>query len=79
MPTKVKTQKDYLLTEVTIELPASVAELDAIMKATKASAKVTVLYNEGSILGINVEQKKKASDLNSGKMRDLLGVQTTSL
>lgn len=79
MTTKVKTQKDYLLTEVTIELPADLSELDAIMKATKATGKIVVVYNEGGVLGINVEQKTKASDSNSVKVRDILGVTTKTL
>lgn len=79
MATKVKTQKDYLLTEVTIELPASLTELDAIMKATKATGKIVIVYNQGGILGINVEQKTKATDSNSVKVRDILGISTTYL
>jgi len=79
MPTKVKTQKDYLLTEVTIELPADLAELDAIMKATKATGKIVIVYNMGGILGINVEQKTKANEGESAKVRSLLGVQTKEL
>lgn len=79
MATKVKTQKDYLLTEVTIELPADLSELDAIMKTTKATGKIVVVYNEGGVLGINVEQKTKASESNSVKVRDILGVMTKTL
>ena len=79
MPTKVKAQKDYLLTEVTIELPANVAELDGIMRARKASGKLVVLYQDGGIVGVNVEQKKKATESESVKVRDLLKVDTKTL
>lgn len=79
MPTKVKTQKDYLLTEVSIELPANLGELDAIMKATKATGKIVALYNHGGLVGVNIEQKTKTTGTESGKVRDLLGVETKSL
>lgn len=79
MPAKVKTQKDYLLTEVTIELPANLSDLDAIMRATKATGKIVALYSQGGLLGINVEQRTKASDIVSEKIRDLLGVVTKTL
>lgn len=79
MPAKVKTQRDYLLTEVTIELPASLADLDAIMRTTKATGKIVAVYNQGGLLGINVEQRTKATDVISEKIRDLLGVGTKTL
>lgn len=79
MPTKVKAQTDYLLTEVTIQLPADLSELDAIMKSTKATGKIVVVYNQGGVLGINVEQKTRATDRDSAKVRDILGVETTTL
>ncbi len=79
MPTKVKTQKDYLLTEVSIELPADLGELDAIMRATKATGKIVVVYNQGGILGINVEQKTRANESDSEKVRGILGVETKVL
>lgn len=79
MPTKIKTQKDYLLTEASIELPADLAELDSIMKASKATGKIVIVYNMGGILGINVEQKTKASDSEAAKVRGLLGVSTKEL
>lgn len=79
MPTKVKTQKDYLLTEVTIELPANIGEIDHLMRSTKASGKVTVLYQNGGVMGVSVEQKTKTTQTDSVKVRDLLGVETQSL
>lgn len=79
MATKVKTQKDYLLTQCTIELPANVAELDSILRTSKASGKMIVLYESGGIIGVNVEQKTKTTAVNSVKVRDLLGVETKAL
>jgi hypothetical protein len=79
MPVKIKTQKDYLLTEVNIELPADLAALDAIMKATKATGKIVAVYNQGGVLGVNIEQRTKATDADAVKVRDILGVETKSL
>ena len=79
MPTKIKTQKDYLLTEVSIELPADLSQLDAIMKATKATGKIVAVYTNGGVVGVNLEQKKRANDSASSKIRDILGVETTEI
>lgn len=79
MPIKVKTQRDSLTTEISLELPVNLSELDQLMKTIKATGKIVVVYNQGGVLGINVEQKKKASDVQSVKVRDLLGVETTAL
>lgn len=79
MTTKVKVQRDYLLTEVSLEKDSDLTELDAIMKATKATGKIVVLYNQGGRLGINLEQKTKATEADSAKMRDIIGVDTTVL
>jgi hypothetical protein len=79
MPTKVTAQKDYLLTEVSIGVPADLNELDAIMKATKATGKIVVVYSGGGVVGINVEQKTRATEGNSVKVREILGVDTKTL
>ncbi len=79
MSIKVKAQKDYLLTEVSIDGTANLAELDAIMKSSKATGKIVVTYNGGGVLGINVEQKTRASDGESAQVRSLLGVETREL
>jgi hypothetical protein len=77
MPIKVKNQKDYLLTEVTMDLPTSVSEIDALMRSIKASGKVVILYQDGGIMGVNVEQKKKTTPAETEKVKHLLGVTTT--
>jgi ABC-type hemin transport system substrate-binding protein len=79
MPIKVKTQKDSLTTEVSLELPVNLSELDAMMKSIKATGKIVVVYNQGGVLGINVEQKTKATEADSAKVRDILGIATKEL
>jgi hypothetical protein len=79
MTIKVKTQRDYLLTEASISTDVNLSDLDALMKSMKATGKIVVVYNQGGILGINVEQKTKASEGNSEKVRDILGVGTKEL
>ena len=74
MAVKAKIQKDYLTTEVSIELPTDVSQVDQLLKATKTSGKMVVLYNEGHIQGINVEQRTKMSESESSKVRQLLAV-----
>lgn len=79
MAIKIKVQKDYLLTEASIELAANVTDVDDIMKTSKSSGKMVVLYNNGSIQGINVEQRTKLSDVKAEKVRAMLKLEDVDL
>jgi len=79
MAVKMKAQKDYYLTEVSVALPATVSEVDLLMKATKANGKMIVLYNGGAVQGINVEQRRKISDAESSDVRESLGIETKAI
>ena len=79
MALKVRTQRDYLKTEATVSLPANVAEVDELLKATKTNGRMIVLYNQGSIQGINIEQNSKLSEPQSAKVRALLDVKDEDL
>ena len=79
MSIKIKVQRDYLLTEVSVELAADVREVDEILKASKSNGKMVVLYNQGCIQGINVEQRTKLSDINAEKVRQLLKLEDIEL
>jgi hypothetical protein len=75
MAIKAKVQRDYLLTEASISLPVDVSQVDEILKASKTSGRMVVVYNQGAVQGINVEQKTKVSDLQSTKIRSLLAIE----
>jgi hypothetical protein len=79
MTIKVKVQKDYLRTEASIELPADVAQVDSLLKATKTNGKMVVLYNEGHIQGINVEQNTKITEGKTDEIREMLKIGTKEL
>jgi hypothetical protein len=79
MAVKIKVQKDYYLTEVSVELPTDVAQLDELLKATKTNGKLVVQYNQGSIQGVNIEQRTKIPDAASTEIRPLLGIGEKSL
>jgi hypothetical protein len=79
MAIKIKVQRDYLLTEASIELAADVSQVDEILKASKSNGKMVVLYNQGCIQGINVEQRTKLSDVNAEKVRQLLKLEDVEL
>jgi len=79
MTIKVKVQKDYLRTEASIELPADVAQVDSLLKATKTNGKMVVLYNEGHIQGINVEQNTKITEGKTDEIREMLKIGTREL
>jgi len=74
MAIRVKTQRDYLLTEVSIDLPCDLNDLDYLMRTSRATGKIVAQYSEGGLLGINLEQKTKMRDGVSDKVRELIGV-----
>jgi len=74
MAIKVSVQRDYLLTEASISLPASVSDVDEVMKASKTNGKLIILYNEGHVQGINIEQRTKISDAKSAEVRNIVAV-----
>lgn len=74
MEPKIKVQKDYYVTEVSIELPADIQRLDEILRAMKSTGKLVIQYNQGCIQGINVEQRTKISDAAASKIRPLLEI-----
>lgn len=76
MPVKIKTEKNYLLTEVNIDLPVDMKELEREIKAMNSTAKVVALYNQGGTLGINVEQRTKVPASAVEKIREILRLAT---
>jgi hypothetical protein len=80
MAIKVKTQKSYYVTEFTVELPVTNGDLDDLLKAIKSTGKTVTVYNQGHILGINVEQREKvpAGEIDT-KIRNILGLDTKFL
>ena len=79
MAVKVKTQKDHLLTEVSIALPTDLNALDILMRSSKATGKIVAVYNQGGMLGVNIEQKQHISEQDSEKVRGIVGVKTREL
>ena len=80
MAIKVKSQKSYYVTEFNVEVPINAGELHDVLRAIKSTGKTVTLYNEGSVLGINVEQKEKVpSGHVDEQIRDLLGLGTKLL
>ena len=69
-----KVQRDYLKTEVSLDLPASVSEADEIMRTMESNGKMVVLYNGGHVAGINLEQNTKLNETQSEKVRHLIAI-----
>jgi hypothetical protein len=74
MPVRVKTQKDYLVTEVSVELPCELNDLDYLMKTSRATGKIVAVYCDGGVSGINVEQRTKIPEPVAVKVRGLVGI-----
>lgn len=79
MSVKIKVQKDYLLTEASVDSSTPIADLHAVMKDMKANGKMIVLYNGGAVQGINVEQRTKISDVKSEMVREILEIATREM
>ena len=76
MAVRAKVQKDYFTTEVSMDLPADPGEIDSVLRATKTTGKMVVLYYDGHIQGINVEQNTKLSEAKSAEIRRNLHINT---
>jgi hypothetical protein len=64
MTNKLKVQKDFLLTEGS---------------ATKATGKIIAVWSNGGLVGVNIEQKTRATEDESVKMRKTVGVANSNL
>jgi hypothetical protein len=79
LPINIKTQKDVLRTEASMTLPSDLNELDQMMRASKATGKIIVVYNQGGVLGVNVEQNTRIPTKVSDEVRQLVNVGTREL
>lgn len=75
MVVKVKVQKDHYLTEVSVEVPADVSQVDELLKATKTTGKMIVLYNRGGVQAINIEQKTMINTKDGDQIKKILGIE----
>jgi hypothetical protein len=78
---ELKTQNDYLFTEVSVELPTDrqaqaklLSELDYLMRVSKGSGKIIAVYSDGGLYGINIEQRTKVRGAVADKVREAVGV-----
>jgi hypothetical protein len=74
MTVGIRVQKDYYLTEVSLELPADLTQINEMLKATSTTGKLIVQYNKGSVQGINIEQRTKITDAQANEIRPLLEI-----
>jgi hypothetical protein len=79
MTVGIKVQKDYILTEVSVSLPTNVAEVDELLKAIGTNGKMAIQYNQGTVQGVNVEQRTKIPEHLVDQVRNLLGIGTKIL
>jgi hypothetical protein len=79
MPVKIKSQKDCLTTKVCIELPTDLQALDQLMRASKATGTIVATYNQGGMMGVNIEQSKHISEKVSEDVRKIVGVGTKEM
>jgi hypothetical protein len=63
-----------LLTEVSIELPCNLNDLDSLMKASRGTGKIVAVYQQGGVVGVNVEQKTKIRGATADRVREMVGV-----
>jgi hypothetical protein len=79
MPINIKSQKDCLTTKVAISLPVDLNALDQLMRVSKATGHIVATYNQGGMLGVNIEQNKTITDKLSGQVREIVGIGTKEL
>jgi hypothetical protein len=49
------------------------------MRSSKATGKIVAVYNQGGMLGVNVEQKQHISEKVADEVRKIVGVGTREL
>lgn len=79
MPINIKSQRDCLTTKVAISLPVDLNALDQLLRASKSTGHMIATYNQGGLLGVNIEQNKNLNDKVSKKIRDMADVGTKEL
>lgn len=79
MAISIKSQKDVLVTEATLESDTDLNSLDQLMRSSKATGKIVAVYNQGGRLGVNVEQRSRVSEKVSEDVRKIVGVGTREL
>jgi hypothetical protein len=79
MAIKIMAQRDFLVTEVSIELPCDLAELEFLVKTSRGSGRIVAMYQKGGTLGVNIEQKTRIKDNVADRVRSLVGVESTEI
>ena len=74
MAIRIKPERNHFLTEVVVEIPASLKDVDDLLKATRTTAQMNVLYNQGGVIGIRFEQKTSMTESQAEKVREILGL-----
>ncbi len=77
MGVNVKATRSYYVTEVSIDLPSDVTDIDALLKELRANGKMVVVYSGGGTQGVNVEQRTHIPNgAVDDQIRDLLKLGT---
>lgn len=79
MSVNIKSQKDVLVTEATLESDADLNQWDEIMRATKSTGKIVATYNQGGRLGVSIEQRTRIAQKVASDVRSLTGVSTREM
>lgn len=74
MTVKIRAQANYYETEVSLEPTVDVGQIHELLKSTKTSGKLVILYNNGFIQGINVQQRERLSEAIDAKVKGVLGL-----
>lgn len=74
MSIDIKSQKDVLVTEATLEKDTDLNSLDELMRAIKGTGRIVAVYNQGGRLGVNLEQRTRIAEKVSADVRALTGV-----
>jgi hypothetical protein len=79
MAIHIKAEKSYYVTEVSIDLPAKVEDVDALLRELKTNGKMVVVYNGGSVQGHSFEQRTHIPEAVDAQIRNLLKLGTKKI
>ena len=76
MAIKIKATRSYYVTEVSIDLPSDVKDIDVLLRQLRANVKMVVLYSGGGMQGVNVEQRTPIPGPVDDQVREILKLGT---
>lgn len=80
MAIHIRAQKDYLVTESSLDVPCNLTELNELLAEVGGTgSRIVAMYSVGRMMSVNVEQRTKVPDSVADEVRRIVGVNTKEI